>query len=363
MDGISIDPKFKNLIPPMTDEALSGLEQSLKVEGCRDALITWDGKLLDGHHRLKICRKYGIKYRTKAMKFPDRNAAEIWIILNQLNRRNVTPAQRVLLGTELEPRYAKQAKERAAEGRKRGGETAGRGRPKHDSSTAKGRQTYREPTTNQAVAKAVGVGEKTYERGKAVLESDDENTKAKMLSGEVSVSAAHSVVTGKGPHVATNTGNNEWYTPQSYADRARRVMGGIDLDPASSAEANKVIKAESFFTRTDNGLKKKWSGRVWMNPPYSQPAIAHFCEKLVNGYKAGDVNQAIVLVNNATETKWFQLLLGVAAAVCFPAGRIKFWSPGALAAPLQGQALIYCGTRKSAFCDEFSNYGKVCRVR
>ena len=47
------------------------------------------------------------------------------------------------------------------------------------------------------------------------------------------------------------------------------MLGGIDLDPASNAEANRVVRAEVFFSSADDGLGKSWEGRVWLNPPYS----------------------------------------------------------------------------------------------
>lgn len=164
-----------------------------------------------------------------------------------------------------------------------------------------------------------------------------------------------------GPHVSHNSGENEWYTPPHIIEAARRVMGSIDFDPASSALANKTVAAEMFCTAQMDGLKQPWHGNVWMNPPYSQPLCADFCDAAAKKGEAGEFEQACVLVNNATETAWFQSLLAVASAACFLKGRVKYLDSSGQPAnsPLQGQAVIYLGAHGQEFATEFRRLGLV----
>lgn len=176
--------------------------------------------------------------------------------------------------------------------------------------------------------------------------------------GVVSMSEALKIV-----HVSQNSGENEWYTPSAYIEAARSVMGGIDTDPASCAQANATVRAEKYFDAKADGLSKKWHGRVFMNPPYAQPLIANFAKAVAEKFSNKEITEAIVLVNNATETEWFVCMVKHAAAVCFPRARVKFVNKdGKLAAPLQGQAVLYFGSKAEKFMKQFNPFGWVARI-
>lgn len=152
--------------------------------------------------------------------------------------------------------------------------------------------------------------------------------------------------------------NDEWQTPEKYTESARLVMGSIDFDPASSEDANQRVKASRF---SSDSLNIEWNGKIWLNPPYSRGKCAAMSEKLIEQITLGNVSEAIVLVNNQTDSKWFHLLLQRCDKICIVKGRIAFIGPEGrpVKGTRQGQVFFYFGRNYRGFYDEFSKYGVV----
>lgn len=164
-------------------------------------------------------------------------------------------------------------------------------------------------------------------------------------------------------HRAEGTGDNEWYTPAIYIEGAKAVMGGIDVDPATSIIAQQTVQATSYYTREDDGLKHEWRGRVWLNPPYARGVIPLFIEKLLQEYMATRTSEAILLTHSYTDTSWFQVAACNAAVMCFTAGRIRFTdADGKECSPTQGQAFMYLGRNREKFAHVFGQWGFVVRA-
>ena len=91
---IRIDPELSALIPAPSDQELALLEATLLEEGCRNPIVLatlaigGDHILIDGHTRHRLCRKHGIRFETKELQFKDRDAVVVWMLRNQLGRRN-----------------------------------------------------------------------------------------------------------------------------------------------------------------------------------------------------------------------------------------------------------------------------------
>ena len=177
-----IDVEFQSLIPPLTQEEYAGLEASILKEGCRDALVLWKETLVDGHNRLAVCQKHGLPYETRTLKFEGRDEAKIWILNNQLARRNLTPYQRAEIALALEGIFKAKGKERQREG---GAEKVCLNSDKAPIDTKK------------ELAKIAGVGHDTMARVKKIAEQAPEDVKAKLRTGEVSINQAYKDVIGK----------------------------------------------------------------------------------------------------------------------------------------------------------------------
>ncbi len=112
-----IDPEFQSLIAPLTPEERHQLEVNIVAEGCRDALVIWNGVLLDGHNRFEICSRLGIRFKTCEIDLSSREAARLWIEENQIGRRNLSPDQRAAIAYRiLQRRVELSKKERARKG-------------------------------------------------------------------------------------------------------------------------------------------------------------------------------------------------------------------------------------------------------
>jgi hypothetical protein len=150
---------------------------------------------------------------------------------------------------------------------------------------------------------------------------------------------------------------NEHYTPAIYIEAAREVLGEIDLDPASCAAANEVVKAKWYFTAKDNGLSRDWRPRVWLNPPYGGEA-GEFVKKLMGEMAEGKVFAAIALLNSAaTDTNWFQPLWD--GHLCFTDHRINFYGEGERSGSTNGSVFVYFGDHPRLFIERFSEFGTV----
>lgn len=174
-----VDPEFHELMPPLTAEEHRLLEDSIIANGCETPLFVWKGIVVDGHNRYDICKEHGIPFMVVEKEFANRSSVLMWIIQNQLGRRNLTAFQKCELALRFEPLLRAAAKERQR--RKPANMVAAM-------QNASEEQCYGK--TRDQLAKLAGVSHHTLTSVKKIAEAADDATIQKLRSGDMSIHKA-----------------------------------------------------------------------------------------------------------------------------------------------------------------------------
>lgn len=339
-------------LPRMPKKEFADLKNDIRENGLIEPIWLYEGMVLDGRHRYYACQETGVTaaFRDYVGCDPIRFAKSV-----NFFRRNLSKSQKAMAAAKMANLEKGRPKENAGIPAITQSDAAKMFDVSRDSVQVAAKIEREAPAE---VAQAVLDGAMSLNLAAQVAElpAEAQQTVAAASPEEITEAAREMVRN----HRAQGTGKNEWYTPEQYIEAARELLGEIDVDPASSKLAQKTVKAGRFFTIEDNGLEKEWNGKVWLNPPYSQPAINDFMRKTVAEFEAGRMSEGVVLTHNYTDTKWFHIAANAASAICFTRGRIGFLSPeGKKAAPTQGQAFFYFGSRREDFADSFCGFGFV----
>lgn len=173
-----IDPKLKAYIRPLSEDEYKNLEASITRDGCRDALVVWDGILIDGHNRYEICSTHGIEFDTVEMDFKNIDEAKEWMLLNQLGRRNLSDYDRTVLAFALEELYASRGKENMAAG--------GKGSAML--------HNLKKVDTLQSIADVAKVSRRQVAKVKKIQAEATEDVKKDLAEGKITINKAHKII-------------------------------------------------------------------------------------------------------------------------------------------------------------------------
>ena len=171
--------------------------------------------------------------------------------------------------------------------------------------------------------------------------------------------------------------SNDWNTPPEYIEAAREVMGGIGLDPASNEIANRIVRADKFFTEEDDGLSMPWiSHSVFLNSPYGKTRNKSnqeiWADKMLREYALHNFGEGILLTKVVPGYEWFDILFcDLQPTVCITRGRIAFIRPewitedGTVNYPKgdnrskAASAFWYIGNDDRKFAKVFRKFGRI----
>jgi hypothetical protein len=248
--SITISKEIRDYIIPLTDEELYLLEQNILNEGCREPLIVWlkneQQILVDGHNRYKICQKHDIPFKIKKINFKDLDEVKVWMVENQMGRRNLNADQ---MSYYRGLKYLSLKK-------KKGG---------YENVKSKGQ---RDTSTSELIADQFNVSESTIKRdakfaeGLNIIGRANPKLKMKILTGEAKVKKAD-------VQMLPNAKNTEKITIRNEADlfnKAKVIRDEILAEVESNVEkihSEKISKAqevismhEPIFQNREDRLRK-----------------------------------------------------------------------------------------------------------
>jgi hypothetical protein len=235
---LTIVKEIRDYIIPLGEEELFQLESSLLREGCRDPLIVWQKSdslvLVDGHNRYKICQKHNLPFKVRRMNFEDINEVKVWMVDNQMGRRNLTADQMS---------YYRGVKYLSLKKQKGG----------YDNVLSKG---HIETSTSELLAAKFSVSESTVKRdakfaeGLEIIGKSNPRLKNKILTGEVKVKKRDVQTLPNAKHPEKLTFKNE----ADLFNKAKQIRDEI-LDEVEirmqKIETEKVKKAQEDLRALD----------------------------------------------------------------------------------------------------------------
>ena len=186
---LKISEALEHVMPPLQKEEMEKLTENLIQEGCRDDLVVWNGIVVDGHNRYRICHENNIPFAYTEKEFENEAEARRWIINNQVGRRNLPDFVKCELVLPFEAELKAEAKKR------QGARNDLKNIPQNSAGSLKNKETREE------LAEMAGVSRDTLMKAKKISAEADEKTKELLRAGEMSIHRAYTDLkdAGKSP--------------------------------------------------------------------------------------------------------------------------------------------------------------------
>lgn len=248
MKELKIDPELRDLLPPLTNEEFKKLEKNIIDNGFdrNFPIMEWNGFIADGHNRYSICKKHNIEPVVGTLAYETKDDVMEWMLDIQLGRRNLSPIQRIAVAEKYRPIYEKQAR------KNQGTRTDLVVNLPQSKKNDMGR-------TSEKLASIADVSEKTYRMGAKILQSDDEQLKQEVLSGEKSISAGYKELTK-----SSDVPNSAQRGKQNKEIKRGESNSNLNCSNQDSAvsEETKQICADLKTEKSKEYLDSIWDYRI-----------------------------------------------------------------------------------------------------
>lgn len=243
-----VKEELRLLIPPLKDEEFNQLEANILKEGCREPLLYWYDEiakeyiLVDGHNRYAICQKHTINFFLKALSLNTEAEVKMWMVTNQLGRRNLTTEQQSYFrGKQYEMQKVLITNPFGKKGAP-SGLVVKMTNNSNDIDSGQNDQHHTVDKTSELLGKTYKVGEKTIRRdalfAKGIDRIGESNPvlKQDILSGKIKVKK----------ETLQNLGSLTDYTPiQTLSDIEKQLVPKTTFNSTSNSKLSEALKQKS----------------------------------------------------------------------------------------------------------------------
>lgn len=249
MKELKIDPELRDLLPPITNEEYKQLEKNILKNGFDKnfPIMEWNGFIVDGHNRYDICKKNNVTdYTVGTLAYKTKEEVMEWMLDIQLGRRNLSPIQRIAVAEKYRPIYEKQAKKNKSIN---GGDK--KSELQNSSTPIKPENKI---DVRAKLAETANVSTDTYSKGKKILDSDNDEVKEAVLSGDMSINAGYN-------KIRENEKKKENIKEESSNTDTQQTMPPLQTKPQISDEV-KQICADLKTEKTKEYLDSVWDYKI-----------------------------------------------------------------------------------------------------
>ena len=195
MKQLNINPVFRDLIQSLTADEFKQLEDNVLAEGIRDAIVVWNDTIVDGHNRYQLAQKHSLQFDLHEVDFNSQDEAVLWIIDNQLGRRNLTDFVKLELQQKRADVLYEQGRNVMSVASQ---EQVNRGNQykKVEGLSIVDKPSKTEPAhnTQKEIAESLNWGTGKVARGQYVIKHAPEEVKEKLRAGELSMNEAYKAI-------------------------------------------------------------------------------------------------------------------------------------------------------------------------
>ncbi len=210
--------EYRNFLPPHNEQEFKVLEERIINDRCiRDPLVTFQGKLLDGHARYEIAKKHNLMYPVMELKVDYESEALIWLYENHAGRRNLSKFLNVEMLLKLKPYYENLGKKN-------------KGRKKDDCSEIE--QNFKPVNTLKEISKLANCGRTSVYKVEKILKKGKPDLLQQCRRGEKSINQGYNEI-----RIKQSTGKKKKLRPYT--------------NPAEGKYINQIINADCLQTLKD----------------------------------------------------------------------------------------------------------------